>query len=213
MNLPSPSQIAARRLIALGATPLGIDDVESVALGYASVSISDAPEVRARLTKGAAVLQGLLDSGRRVYGVNTGFGDSCETDVPLSQHLELPQNLIRFHGCGTGASFTPSETAAIAVTRLASLVSGASGVRPLLVERLCQLINQRLLPRIPCEGSVGASGDLTPLSYLAAALLGERELLLDSGADRQLKNGDGKTAVEVASEQGHEEVVTLLTSR
>jgi len=181
VTLPSPSQISERRLVALGATPLGIDDVESVALGHASVCISDAPEVWARLTKGAAVLQGLLDSGRRVYGVNTGFGDSCETDVPLAQHLELPQNLIRFHGCGTGSSFTPSETAAIAVARLASLVSGASGVRPMLVERLCQLINQRLLPRIPSEGSVGASGDLTPLSYLAAALLGERELLLDSG--------------------------------
>lgn len=181
MTPPFPSQTSARRLVPLGAAPLGIDDVESLALGHASVGISDSPEVLARLAKGAAVLQGLLDSGQRVYGVNTGFGDSCETDVPVAQHLELPQNLIRFHGCGTGSSFTPIEAAAIAVTRLASLVSGASGVRPLLVERLCQLINQRLLPKIPSEGSVGASGDLTPLSYLAAVLLGERELLLDSG--------------------------------
>lgn len=165
----------------LGEAPLGIDDVERVALGHARIGLSETPEVATRLTRGAALLEALLDTGQRVYGVNTGFGDSCETDVPAEHQLALPQNLIRFHGCGTGASFSPVEAAAIAVTRLASLVSGASGVRPVLVERLCQLVNHRLLPKIPSEGSVGASGDLTPLSYLAAALLGERELLLESG--------------------------------
>ena len=181
MNLPSLPRTPARRRVTLGEVPLGVDDVESVALGSTHVALSDSPDVAARLARGASVLQTLLDSGQRVYGVNTGFGDSCETDVPAEHQLDLPQNLFRFHGCGTGASFTPIETAAILVTRLASLVSGASGVRPVLVERLCQLINQRLLPRIPSEGSVGASGDLTPLSYLAAVLVGERELLLDVG--------------------------------
>lgn len=181
MNAPSSPQTADRRFVILGEAPLDVDDVESVALGKARVRLSDTPEVTARLTRGAALLQTLLDSGKRVYGVNTGFGDSCETDVPTEHQHDLPHNLIRFHGCGTGASFSPVEATAIAVTRLASLVSGASGVRPVLVERLCQLVNRRLLPRIPSEGSVGASGDLTPLSYLAAVLLGERELLLDGG--------------------------------
>jgi len=167
--------------VTLGQGPLSIDDVENVALGRARIGLSNAPDVAARLARGAAALEALLASGRRVYGVNTGFGDSCETDVPAEYQLELPRNLIRFHGCGTGASFSPVEVAAIAVTRVASLVSGASGVRPALIERLCQLVNQRLLPKIPSEGSVGASGDLTPLSYLAAALLGERELLLENG--------------------------------
>ncbi|HEY6724484.1 MAG TPA: aromatic amino acid ammonia-lyase [Polyangiaceae bacterium] len=181
MNLPSAPQTVDRTVVTLGEAPLGIDDVENVALGHARIELSDTPEVAARLARGAAVLEVLLASGRRVYGVNTGFGDSCETDVPAEHRLDLPHNLIRFHGCGTGASFSPVEAAAIAVTRLASLVSGASGVRPVLIERLCQLVNHRLLPKIPCEGSVGASGDLTPLSYLAAALLGERELLLETG--------------------------------
>lgn len=182
MNAPSTTQSTDRRFVTLGETPLAVDDVESVALGNAEVRLDDSPEVSARLARGATLLQTLLDSGQRVYGVNTGFGDSCETDVPAEHQLDLPHNLIRFHGCGTGASFSPVETAAIAVTRLASLVSGASGVRPALLERLCQLVNRRLLPKIPSEGSVGASGDLTPLSYLAAALLGERELLLDGGS-------------------------------
>ena len=85
---------------------------------------------------------------------------------------------MRFHGCGTGRILDETESAAVVAVRLASLARGYSGVRPLLLERLCDFLNLRLLPRIPEEGSVGASGDLTPLSYLAAALLGEREVSL-----------------------------------
>jgi histidine ammonia-lyase len=176
-----PAKTSLPRTASLGSAPIDLETVENLAFGAAKIILSDAPEVQARLARGAAVLQELLAQRQRVYGVNTGFGGSCETDVPEAQHLELPANLIRYHGCGTGAYFSPVETAAIVVTRLCSLVSGASGVRPAVVERLCQLVNERLLPRIPSEGSVGASGDLTPLSYVAAALLGERELLLDTG--------------------------------
>jgi histidine ammonia-lyase len=75
-------------------------------------------------------------------------------------------------------SVSPSQTAAVVVARLASLARGYSGVRPAVLERLCELVNRRILPRIPEEGSVGASGDLTPLSYVAALLVGEREALV-----------------------------------
>ncbi len=168
-------------LVALGKQPLGVADVERVARGRARVALSSEPAVRARLERGAQLLGELLTRGRRVYGVNTGFGNSCETSVPSGEHLQLPDNLLRFHGCGTGTHFDSEQSAAIILARLASLVSGASAVRPALLERLCELLNQRLLPRIPCEGSVGASGDLTPLSYVAAALIGEREVVSPSG--------------------------------
>jgi histidine ammonia-lyase len=174
--------------IELGKHPLSINDVERVALGRVNVRISEDSAVRTRLARGAEVLQGELASTRRVYGVNTGFGDSCETSIPDSERSELPKNLVRFHGCGTGAHFSPEESAAIVVTRVASLVGGASGVRPHLLSRICKLLNARILPQIPCEGSVGASGDLTPLSYLAAVLIGEREVMLEdrSVADAQV---------------------------
>ena len=87
----------------------------------------------------------------------------------------MAANLVRYHGCGTGSILDPTETIAVMVVRLASLAQGRSGVRPVL-ERLCELINRRILPQIPAEGSVGASGDLTPLSYVAAALIGDREV-------------------------------------
>src|SRR5262249_56667438 len=82
----------------------------------------------------------------------------------------------RMHGVGSGAVLTDEESAAVVSARLASLARGCSGVRPLVLERLAALLNHRILPRIPSEGSVGASGDLTPLSYVAAALAGEREV-------------------------------------
>jgi len=83
---------------------------------------------------------------------------------------------VRYHGCGSGELFDEASTLTVLVARLCSLARGFSGVRWELLEALEELFNRRILPRIPAEGSVGASGDLTPLSYVAAALIGEREV-------------------------------------
>ncbi len=88
----------------------------------------------------------------------------------------MPLNLLRYHGCGTGEPFSAAESRAIVAVRAASLSRGYSGVRLALLERLCALVQNDIVPVIPQEGSVGASGDLTPLSYVAAALVGEREV-------------------------------------
>ena len=88
-----------------------------------------------------------------------------------------PRHLYTFHGCGLGAYFSPSETRAAIATRLTSLCKGFSGVSVGLLEQLVDLLEHDILPAIPCEGSVGASGDLTPLSYLASVLCGEGEVL------------------------------------
>src|SRR5688572_28786563 len=102
-----------------------------------------------------------IASGAVVYGVNTGYGDSCRRAVPPALIAELPLNLTRYHGCGMGRMLSPEATSAVLVARIASLARGFSGVRVVLLERLCALLNERVLPRIPEEGSVGASGDLT----------------------------------------------------
>jgi len=95
--------------------------------------------------------------------------------VSGSNELDLPLNLSRFHGCGCGTPLPPPHAAAVLAARIASLARGSSGVRVELVQRLCDFSNRRILPCIPEYGSVGASGDLTPLSYIAAMLVGERE--------------------------------------
>ncbi|MEE9384105.1 MAG: aromatic amino acid ammonia-lyase [Nannocystaceae bacterium] len=165
-----------RPSISLGLSSLRLDDVVLLAKGRAQVVLDDEPEFRERIAGSRRALVHRLERGERVYGVTTGFGESCLTSVENGGVADLPHNLVRFHGCGTGALLTPNESAAVLAVRLASLVTGWSAVRMELLERLVDLLNRRILPQIPSEGSVGASGDLTPLSYVAAALIGEREV-------------------------------------
>jgi histidine ammonia-lyase len=166
-------------VITINASAVQIDQVLSVARGESQIALDDSPAFKKSLLASVELLDKLMAEGRTVYGVNTGFGASCETGVPTHLSSELAANLVRFHGCGTGRFLDETETAAVMMVRLISLTKGRSGVRPLLLELMCQLLNKRILPRIPSEGSVGASGDLTPLSYIAAVLIGEREVIVD----------------------------------
>jgi histidine ammonia-lyase len=154
-------------LVVAGSRPMTCADVVRLARGEARLIVDPDPGVRERLEQSARWLRARLEAGERIYGVSTGFGESCLTDVPVEYGAELAQNLVRFHGCGTGA---------VLAVRVASLAQGWSGVRPVVLDRLCELLNRRILPCIPSEGSVGASGDLTPLSYVAAVLTGDREV-------------------------------------
>ena len=161
--------------VTIGGRPLTIEALFAIAEGRLVPVLDPDPVYRARLASGADHLARRLAAGEVVYGVNTGFGDSCVTTVPAEYVAQMPMNLMRFHGCGTGRIFDEVEAAAIVAVRLVALAGGWSGVRPVVLERLCALLEQRVLPCIPAEGSVGASGDLTPLSYVVAALVGERE--------------------------------------
>ncbi|RJF97211.1 HAL/PAL/TAL family ammonia-lyase [Noviherbaspirillum saxi] len=155
---------------------LSIEDIVAIAEGSASVTLSQAPEFRATISRGADFLDRLLKEDGTIYGVTTGYGDSCTVSVPADLVAELPHRLYTYHGCGLGEYFSPAQTRAILAARLASLSKGYSGVSVDLLEQIVRLLDKGLLPLIPSEGSVGASGDLTPLSYLAAVLCGEREV-------------------------------------
>jgi histidine ammonia-lyase len=167
-----------RELISIGFASLSVADVVAVARDGARLELERDPAYRARLEAGRQALESALRNGTAVYGVTTGVGASQARLVPESERKLVTQNLLRFHGCGTGRILDSEEAAAVVVARLASLARGYSGVRPVVLERLCELTNRRILPRIPEEGSVGASGDLTPLSYVASLLVGEREALV-----------------------------------
>jgi histidine ammonia-lyase len=154
-----------------------IEDVVALAHGTARVELDDGPEFRGRIDASARGFAQRLAAGQEIYGVTTGFGESCVNTVAEKYFADLSLNLVQFHGCGTGPLLTEEGSAAVLAACLASLAGGWSAVRPVLLERLCDLLNQRILPCIPCQGSVGASGDLTPLSYVAAVLHGEREVI------------------------------------
>ncbi|SDF94312.1 HAL/PAL/TAL family ammonia-lyase [Paraburkholderia phenazinium] len=186
---------ASANAITIGGRRLTIEEVVAIARQRAPVALSSDPAWRSRIARGAEFLRRHLAAGATVYGVNTGYGDACVVDVPMDLVEALPLQLTRYHGCGMGRHLDNQETLAVIAARLNSLAYGYSGVRPVLLERVADLINHQVLPLIPAEGSVGASGDLTPLSYVAAALVGERDVLF---------RGELREAREVWTELGHE---------
>lgn len=160
----------------VSSAPWSLEDLWLIAQGSATLQLSPDKNYRNRLELGAALLRAGLERETPIYGVNTGYGESCLVRTPRELEHELPIYLARFHGCGLGNHLSEIHSAAVVAARLCSLAKGYSGVRPEVLERLVTLVNLRLLPMIPEEGSVGASGDLTPLSYLAAVVMGERQV-------------------------------------
>lgn len=158
-------------------TLLTIDDIVAVSQRHRESVLSNDSGFIDRIDRGAALVDSLLSAEGEVYGVTTGYGDSVTTSVAEERVQQLPVNLTRFHGCGLGQHFSVEETRAILAVRLCSLCRGHSGVSYRLLERLAQMLKYDILPLIPEEGSVGASGDLTPLSYIAGAIIGERDVL------------------------------------
>lgn len=177
---------------------LSIEQIVALAERRVDSRLDEDADFRARIARGAQFLDTLLDKEGVIYGVTTGYGDSCVVAVPLEHVEALPRHLFTFHGCGLGKLLDPQATRAVLAARLRSLSHGVSGVRLELLERLHAFLEQDILPLIPEEGSVGASGDLTPLSYVAATLAGEREVLW---------RGERRSAAEVHAELGWQPLV------
>jgi len=167
------------RIISIGQEPVSIEDVVDLSQRRAVIELCESPAFRQRIARGAELLDRILEEDGVIYGVTTGYGDSCTVDVPASMVWELPVHLTRFHGCGMGQHLSEESGRAVLIARLASLCRGYSGVSVALLELLATLIEKNIVPLIPEEGSVGASGDLTPLSYVAAVLIGERQVIVE----------------------------------
>ena len=165
-----------KSLVVFDGSPLSIGDVAALAHGFSEPRLSEDARFQARIRRGADFLVRLLEEDGVIYGVTTGYGDSCEVSVPAELVHTLPRHLYTFHGCGMGEPFSLEETRAVLVARLASLCQGFSGVRYELLQHLVLMLRKDIIPVMPSEGSVGASGDLTPLSYLAAVMEGGREV-------------------------------------
>lgn len=166
----------SRETLFVGERPLTVEDVVAIAGGKVVVELDRNPAYLARVEASHEVLVKATQEQKPIYGVNTGFGVSCAVGVDPQWIAHMPRNLVRFHGCGVGTALCEHDSAAVVAVRLASLARGYSGVRKALLDRLADLLNHRVIPRIPSQGSVGASGDLTPLSYVAAVVMGEREV-------------------------------------
>src|SRR6204780_1716128 len=159
-----------------------------------------APQARTRMLASRAVIERLIASDQAVYGVNTGFGRMASVRISREQIGELQVNLVRSHACGVGAPLSEAETRAMLVLRANAIAKGFSGVRPVVAETLCEMLNQRVHPVIPSQGSVGASGDLAPLAHLAQVAIGEGQAVLQgrriAGAQAMKSAGIAPLALE-----------------
>lgn len=155
---------------------LTLSALEAVAVEGAEVRLQLDPEARRRITDSYELNRRLVAEGRPLYGITTGVGKAVDRQIGSDRAAALQANLIRFLGCGTGERLPEEECRATVLARVNCLARGFSAVRPELIERLVQLLNLGVAPSIPALGSVGASGDLVPSSYVAAVVMGEREV-------------------------------------
>lgn len=163
--------------IELSGHGLTIVDVERVARGRERVTLSDA--ARDNLAASRAFVDRLVAQRATVYGVTTGFGKFKNVAISPEQTATLQANLIRSHATGVGAPFDEDVVRAAMLIRINSLLRGHSGVRPVVVDCLVALLNHDVYPFVPCQGSVGSSGDLAPLSHIMLVLMGEGEVIID----------------------------------
>jgi histidine ammonia-lyase len=153
---------------------LTLEDLVAIARRRAPVAFD--PRARAKMEAAHAAVRAIAaggDEAPRVYGINTGFGFLAETRIGAADVRALQHNLVRSHACGVGEPLPRDVVRAMTLLRAQVLARGHSGVRPLVVERLIDLLNHGVHPVIPSQGSVGASGDLAPLAHLALVLIGE----------------------------------------
>jgi histidine ammonia-lyase len=159
--------------ITITGNDLTLEELYDAVLDGTEVSL--APDARARMEASRAVIDRLTESNATVYGVNTGFGELAEVRISPDQIKQLQVNLVRSHACGVGAPLSEFETRAMILLRANTIAKGFSGVRPMVADVLCAMLNRGVHPVIPSQGSVGASGDLAPLAHLALVAIGEGE--------------------------------------
>ncbi|HUE55531.1 MAG TPA: histidine ammonia-lyase [Candidatus Udaeobacter sp.] len=182
----------------LSGNDLTFAQLYDVALHVEKVELD--PSAVERMKASRAVVERLVSSGTTAYGINTGFGKLASVRISADQVRQLQVNLVRSHASGVGAPLSEAETRVMMLLRANALAKGLSGVRPLVVETLCQMLNAKVHPVIPSQGSVGASGDLAPLAHLAHVVIGEGRAVFHgetlAGGDAMKRAGIAPVALE-----------------
>jgi histidine ammonia-lyase len=163
-------------LVSLDGSPLHLTQVEAVARRGAAVEL--AGEASATVEASRAIVEDRAADQVAVYGVNTGFGSLSQHRIEPEQVRQIQANLVRSHAAGAGPPLPEDEVRAMLLVLAASLARGRSGVRPVVIHRVLDLLNHGIVPVVPSRGSVGASGDLAPLAHAALVLIGEGQALV-----------------------------------
>ncbi|MDP3058299.1 MAG: aromatic amino acid lyase, partial [bacterium] len=163
--------------IAINGDNLTLEHIIEVSRNFAKVGLDE--DSRLKVQKARELVEKIVSEERAVYGITTGFGKFCDTFIDSTQTAALQRNLIVSHSCGVGQPFATEVVRALMLLRANSLAKGFSGVRVSTIEALLTLLNRRVHPIVPSQGSLGASGDLAPLSHVVLVLIGEGEAEVD----------------------------------
>jgi len=178
-------------VLELNGHSLKLEDIIQVARNKKKIAL-DRSAV-AFVERGSRMVRSWVDEGKTIYGITTGFGDLANQVIPSDQSIRLQKNLLLSHACGVGEAFPEDIVRAIMLLRINSLIRGFSGISIETLSRLVDFLNLGIHPVIPCKGSVGASGDLCPLSHLAIAMLGLGDVIFKGkrmeASDALRKNG------------------------
>jgi histidine ammonia-lyase len=158
---------------------LALEAVREVAIDNRPVLL--APDAREAVERARAVVDALVAGNHLSYAITTGVGKLSDVRIAGDQIRELQLNLVRSHAVGVGEPLSVAETRAMMLLRANSLSKGHSGVRGIVIDTICEMLNRKVTPFVPSQGSVGASGDLAPLAHLALALIGEGECISEDG--------------------------------
>jgi histidine ammonia-lyase len=188
--------------VTLNGNDLTFQQLYAVALYGESVAL--APAAVERMKASRAVVDRVVTSGATAYGINTGFGKLASVRISTEQVRQLQVNLVRSHASGVGAPLSEVETRAMMLLRANALAKGLSGIRPQVVETLCAMLNAKVHPVIPSQGSVGASGDLAPLAHLAQVVIGEGRAIFreETLAGGEAMKRAGVTPVALEAKEG-----------
>lgn len=167
--------------VVVDGSPLTIEEVVAVAYGNADVVVGASLEDR--MAPARELVQRVIDNDKVVYGITTGFGALSSERIPTERTIDLQYGLIRSHASGVGPLLRTEVVRAMQVCRARTLAQGYSGVRPRVVEQIVALLDANIVPAVPAQGSVGASGDLAPFAHLALPLIGEGEVLTEGGTE------------------------------
>ena len=187
-------------MVALGER-LTLEDVVAVARG-ARVTFGE--EARSRVRAARDVVEAVVTSGATVYGITTGFGALADTRIDPAEAAELQHRIVRSHATAVGRPLSREEARAMLALRAHVLALGHSGVRPDVIELMVELLNRDVIPLVPEQGSLGASGDLAPLAALALPLIGSGEVLRDGGTEPAVEalRREGLSPLVLAAKEG-----------
>jgi histidine ammonia-lyase len=163
--------------VELNGQALTLTDIAAVAHNGEAVEVSSLAQPRILASR--KVVEEIIARDAAVYGVTTGFGKLSDVRIPRDALSDLQLNLVRSHACGIGEPLSEPEVRAMMLLRANVLALGFSGIRLQIIQMLCEMLNRRVHPVVLEKGSVGASGDLAPLAYLALTVIGEGEAFLD----------------------------------